>query len=129
MLLVVVSGFMVRYLLTYVAHDMADKLVLLQTARGDLDSAWGVLEASPPEKRVLPKSTLWTALDWRQVRFGTMDGSVDRPTGVTRGLNRPRTRTQSGQKRRSAAVATPQGVLPARSRIGTFGGATVVGDR
>ena len=43
MLLVVVSGFAVRYLLTYVTHDIKDKLVLLQTARGDLDSAWGVL--------------------------------------------------------------------------------------
>jgi hypothetical protein len=61
MLLVVVSGFIVRYLLTYVAHDMTDKLVLLQTARGDLDSAWGMLENSPPQKRVLPNATLWTA--------------------------------------------------------------------
>ncbi len=61
MLLVVVSGFTVRYLLTYVSHDMTDKLVLLQTARGDLDSAWGVLENSPPEKRVLPKATLRNA--------------------------------------------------------------------
>ncbi len=58
MLLVVVSGFTVRYLLTYVAHGMTDKLVLLQTARGDLDHAWGVLENSPPEERVLPKATL-----------------------------------------------------------------------
>ena len=47
MLLVVVSGFAVRYLLTYVTHEIADKLLLLQTARGDLDSAWGVLESSP----------------------------------------------------------------------------------
>jgi hypothetical protein len=61
MLLVVVSGFIVRYLLTYVAHDMTDKLVLLQTARGDLDSAWGVIENSPPEKRVPPRATLRTA--------------------------------------------------------------------
>jgi len=61
MLLVVVSGFTVRYLLTYVAHDMTDKLVLLQTARGDLDNAWGVLENSPPDKRVLPKATLRAA--------------------------------------------------------------------
>lgn len=44
MLLVVVSGFAVRYLLTYVAHEITDKLALLQTARGDLDSAWGVVE-------------------------------------------------------------------------------------
>ena len=46
MMLVVVSGFAVRYLLAYVSLDMKDKLALLQTARGDLDSAWGVLEKS-----------------------------------------------------------------------------------
>ena len=55
MLLVVVSGFAVRYLLTYVTHEIRDKLILLQTARGDLDSAWGVLENSPVEMRGLPK--------------------------------------------------------------------------
>lgn len=55
MLLVVVSGFAVRYLLTHCAHEIKDKLLLLQTARGDLDSAWGVLEHSPAEMRVLPK--------------------------------------------------------------------------
>lgn len=44
LLLVVVSGYAVRYLLTFVAHGMQDKLALLQTARGDLDHAWGVLE-------------------------------------------------------------------------------------
>ena len=47
MLLVVVNGFAVRYLLTYVGHEITDKLALLQTARGDLDSAWGVVERSP----------------------------------------------------------------------------------
>lgn len=46
MLLVVVNGFTVRYLLTYVSKEIKDKLVLLQTARGDLDSAWGALERS-----------------------------------------------------------------------------------
>ncbi|MDQ2841982.1 MAG: hypothetical protein M3Y72_13270 [Acidobacteriota bacterium] len=54
MLLVVVSGFAVRYLLTYTTHDIKDKLLLLQTARGDLDSAWGVLENSPAQMRTLP---------------------------------------------------------------------------
>ena len=44
MLLVVVSGFVVRYLLTYVSHEIKDQLALLQTARGDLDSAWGIRE-------------------------------------------------------------------------------------
>ena len=47
MLLVVVSGFAVRVLLKYVNTEIKDKLILLQTARGDLDHAWGVLENSP----------------------------------------------------------------------------------
>lgn len=47
MLLVVVSGFAVRYLLTYVNQEIKDQLLLLQTARGDLDSAWGALENAP----------------------------------------------------------------------------------
>jgi hypothetical protein len=61
MLLVVVSGFAVRYLLTFVTHEIKDKLILLQTARGDLDSAWGVLENSPAEMRAIPKAPVLTA--------------------------------------------------------------------
>ena len=61
MLLVVVSGFIGRYLLGYVNREIKDKLLLLQTARGDLDSAWGVMENSPGETRALPKSPLWVA--------------------------------------------------------------------
>jgi hypothetical protein len=61
MLLVVVSGFTGRYLLSYVGHEITDKLALLQTARGDLDSAWGVLKNSPPEMRVLPKAPVLAA--------------------------------------------------------------------
>ncbi len=61
MLLVVVSGFAVRYLLTYVNQEIKDKLLLLQTARGDLDHAWGVLENSPPELRAVPKAPLLVA--------------------------------------------------------------------
>jgi hypothetical protein len=61
MLFVVVSGFAVRYLLTYVNQEIKDKLLLLQTARGDLDSAWGVLENSPAEAKALPKSRLFVA--------------------------------------------------------------------
>lgn len=61
MLLVVVSGYVLRYLTTYVTHDIKDKLLLLQTARGDLDSAWGVLENSPSEAKALPKSRLLAA--------------------------------------------------------------------
>src|SRR3972149_6262018 len=49
------------YLLTYVNQEIKDKLLLLQTARGDLDSAWGVLENSPAEAKALPKSHLLTA--------------------------------------------------------------------
>ena len=61
MLLVVLSGFAVRYLLTYVSREIKDQLVLLQTARGDLDSAWGVLENSPAEMRSLPRPALLAA--------------------------------------------------------------------
>jgi hypothetical protein len=61
MLLVVVSGFAVRYLLTHCAHEITDKLALLQTARGDLDSAWGALENSPPETRALPEAPILAA--------------------------------------------------------------------
>lgn len=61
MLLVVVSGFVVRYLLPYVVHDIADKLALLQTARGDLDSAWGALERLPAEMRAPPAAPILAA--------------------------------------------------------------------
>ena len=61
MLLVIVSGFTVKYLMPYVTTDMKDKLALLQTARGDLDSAWGVLESAPQEKEDLPKRPLLAA--------------------------------------------------------------------
>lgn len=61
MLVVVVTGFIVKYLLIYISTDMKDKLALLQTARGDLDSAWGVLESSPQEKKNIPKHPLLAA--------------------------------------------------------------------
>ena len=61
MLLAVVSGFSVRYLLTYVAHEITDKLALLQTARGDLDSAWGAVENSSAEMKLLPKAPVLMA--------------------------------------------------------------------
>ena len=61
MLLVVVSGFIGRYLLSYANQEIKDKLLLLQTARGDLDSPWGVLENSPAEMRALPTSPVLTA--------------------------------------------------------------------
>lgn len=61
MLLVVVSGFVGRYLLSYVTQDMRDKLLLLQTARGDLDSAWGAIQNAQPETNALPKTRLLAA--------------------------------------------------------------------
>ena len=61
MLLVVVSGFVGRYLLTYVGQEIRDKLLLLQTARGDLDSAWGVLKSAPPGVGRLPSAPLLAA--------------------------------------------------------------------
>jgi hypothetical protein len=61
MLLVVVNGFAVRYLLTYVGHEITDKLALLQTARGDLDSAWGVLENSLADRRGVPQAPVLAA--------------------------------------------------------------------
>ena len=61
MLLVVVSGIVLRYLTPFVNLDVKDKLLLLQTARGDLDSAWGLLEKSAAERRNLPKLPLITA--------------------------------------------------------------------
>ncbi len=60
-MLVVVSGFAVRFLLTYVRHEIADKLALLQTARGDLDQAWGALDNAPLGIRELPRATILSA--------------------------------------------------------------------
>ena len=75
MLLVVVSGYVLRYLTTYVTHDIKDKLLLLQTARGDLDSAWGVLENSPSEAKALPKSRILAAgLASLGIDFSTASG-------------------------------------------------------
>ncbi|MDP3857308.1 MAG: hypothetical protein Q8Q73_06030 [Stagnimonas sp.] len=62
LLLVVVSGLAVRYLLTYVSHDIKDKLLLLQTARGDLDCAWGVLEKSAATASLLPKPSAFVTV-------------------------------------------------------------------
>jgi hypothetical protein len=61
MLLVAMSGFAGRYLLSYVNQEIKDKLILLQTARGDLDCAWGALKNAPPEQRSLPKWPLFAA--------------------------------------------------------------------
>jgi len=61
MMLVVVSGYAARYLLKYVNREIKDKLVLLQTARGDLDHAWGVLETMPAGSTSLSRTPLVTA--------------------------------------------------------------------
>jgi hypothetical protein len=52
MLLVVVSGYVVRYLLAHVTHEIKEKLILLQTARGDLDNSWGLLASSSPKMHI-----------------------------------------------------------------------------
>ncbi len=57
MLLVVVSGIVLRYLTPFVNLDMKEKLLLLQTARGDLDHAWGVLEQSAGGRKSPPTET------------------------------------------------------------------------
>ena len=77
MLLGVVTGIVLRYLTPFVNLDMKDKLLLLQTARGDLDSAWGVLEKSPAEMKGLPKSPLLAA---GLASFGLSSAS-DSPAG------------------------------------------------
>ncbi len=61
MLLVVVTGYAARYLSSYLTHEITDKLLMLQTARGDLDSAWGVVEKSPARLSVAPKAPELTA--------------------------------------------------------------------
>lgn len=61
LLLVVVSGIAVRYLLSYVSHEIKEKLILLQTARGDLDSAWGVLDKVPAEPSIRPQASVFMA--------------------------------------------------------------------
>jgi len=81
MLLVVVSGYAVRYLLTYVNQEVKDKLILLQTARGDLDHAWGVIENLPPGQSAPPKAPFLLAA---MANLG-IDLSPGGPTGeVTR---------------------------------------------
>ncbi len=54
MLLIVASGIVLRYLTPFVNLDLKDKLLLLQTARGDLDSAWGVIENAAALGKTLP---------------------------------------------------------------------------
>ena len=79
MMLVTVSGVVLRYLVPFVNIDMKDKLLLLQTARGDLDSAWGAVENSEPEGKRLPRPRLlgrWIPSDSPASRVTTLSGSV-----------------------------------------------------
>ncbi len=63
MLLVVVSGIVLRYLTPFVNLDLKDKLLLLQTARGDLDHAWGLMEKSATGRSgIPPEASLTTGL-------------------------------------------------------------------
>ena len=61
LLLTVITGFIARYLLSYVNREIADKLILLQTARGDLDSAWGHLASAPAGLRGVPRAPHFVA--------------------------------------------------------------------
>ena len=87
MLLLVVSGFVLRYLVPFVNLDMKDKLLLLQTARGDLDSAWGVLENSAAETKALPKAPLFTT-GLASLRLSSaFDGPAGRVTMLAEGVS------------------------------------------
>jgi hypothetical protein len=61
MLLVVVTGYILRYLTPYVNRDIKDKLLLLQSARGDLDNAWGVLETAMAKQTIVHNAPLLKA--------------------------------------------------------------------
>lgn len=61
MLLVVVSGVVLRYLVPFVALEMKDKLSLLQTARGDLDNAWGIVESGAADAAHPSRAPLLTS--------------------------------------------------------------------
>lgn len=80
LLLVVVSGFVVRYLLTFVTNEIKDKLVLLQTARGDLDNAWGVIENAQATTSVIQKTL---GLMSNLSSFAIMPHAGDAATEVT----------------------------------------------
>ena len=82
MLLVAVTGFTLRYLLPYVASDMKDKLLLLQTARGDLDNAWGIWGKLPAGQRTLPKAPLLAAGLASLGLTPSADGPTDRVTNL-----------------------------------------------
>ncbi|MDO8540215.1 MAG: hypothetical protein Q7S40_07190 [Opitutaceae bacterium] len=74
MLLVVVSGIVLRYLTPFVNLEMKDKLLLLQTARGDLDHAWGLVEQPADGKENRPKEpAVYSALRVTLLAEGVAD--------------------------------------------------------
>ena len=86
MLLVVVSGIALRYLVPFVNIDVKDKLLLLQTARGDLDSAWGVLEKSAAQRRGLTKKQLLAAACYSLGLTSASDGPAGQVTALAEGV-------------------------------------------
>ena len=87
MMLVVVSGFAIRYLLAYVTVDMKAKLALLQTARGDLDSAWGVVEIPAASTRNGSPKAPTLATGWNSVGLSiASDGPAARVMSLAEGV-------------------------------------------
>lgn len=72
-LLVVINGYAVRYLLAYVTDEIAEKVLLLQTARGDLDSAWGAMASATADAGGLSTTPSLTS---GLVSFGLAPASV-----------------------------------------------------
>ena len=79
-LLLVLGGYAVRYLLAYVSRDIKDKLSLLQTARGDLDNAWGALESTQSPAPAHPVSPWWAASGLEFAGAGGLATPVGRVT-------------------------------------------------
>ena len=86
MLLAIVSGIVVRYLVPFVNLDMKDKLMLLQTARGDLDDAWGAQERSAAMTMSVPKTNLLSASLATVGLSSTADSPASRLTTLAEGV-------------------------------------------
>lgn len=80
-LLVVINGYAVRYLLAYITHEIAEKMLLLQTARGDLDNAWGALARISADAQALPATPILTA---GLASFGLAPASTEQAVEVVR---------------------------------------------
>ena len=86
MLLAIVSGIVVRYLVPFVNLDMKDKLMLLQTARGDLDDAWRAQERSAAMTMSVPKTNLLSASLATVGLSSTADSPASRLTTLAEGV-------------------------------------------